>query len=91
MKTMERIINETKEEVFGKEILVTYLDIYNKLKTLQKEFKTKIWVVDAIGKDMNKTTGDEFDTLFIRQQSVMNEANEVLDEMRNIRVEAGYE
>ena len=88
---MERIIDETKEEVFGKEILVTYLDIYNKLKTLQKEFKTKIWVVGAIGKDMNKTTGDEYETLFIRQQSVMNEANEVLDEMRNIRVEAGYE
>ena len=91
MKTIERIIDETIEEVFGKKILETLDDTRNKLKTLQKEFKTKIWVVGAIGKDMNKTTGDEFETLYIRQQSVMNEANEVLDEMRNIRVEAGYE
>ena len=91
MKTIERIIDETIEEVFGKKILETLDDTRNKLKTLQKEFKTKIWVVGAIGKDMNKTTGDEFETLYIRQQSVMNDAYEVIGEMRNIRLEAGYE
>ena len=61
----------------------------NRMKSLYKKFKTKMWVAGAVSKEMFEYyhTDDEFKTLNIRHKSVMDEVTEVLGEMRNIRLE----